>query len=162
MKRNVLSEEALPTKREVLQVLMSIFDPLGFLSCYTIGLKMLLQEIWRTGIGWDDNLPGPQLSFWTKWKDLLPQATTIQVPRHYSPLLRMAYFIELHTFVDAWENVYAAVCYFGIGKGDDITVSLIAAKSKVAPHKPLSIPRMELLAAVIGALCPTKCGALAT
>jgi len=63
-------------------VLISIFDPLGFLSCYTIGLKMLLHEIWRTGIGWDDVLPGPQLSFWTKLKDLLPQATTIRVPRH--------------------------------------------------------------------------------
>ncbi|XP_070075690.1 uncharacterized protein [Drosophila takahashii] len=151
MKRNVLSEEALPTKREVLQVLKSIFDPLGFLSCYTIGLKMLLQEIWRTGIGWDDILPGPQLAFWTKWKDLLPQATTIQVPRHYSPLLHMAEFMELHSFVDASEYGYAAVCFFRIGKGNDITVSLVAAKSKVAPLKPLSIPRMELLAAVIGA-----------
>jgi len=137
MKRNVLSEEALPTKREVLQVLMSIFNPLR-LSCYTIGLKMLLQEIWRTGIGWDDILPGPQLIFWTKWKDLLPQATTIQVPRHYSPLLCMADFFELHTFVEASEYGYAAVCYFRIGKEDDITVSLIAAKSKVAHLKPLS------------------------
>jgi len=97
---------------------------------------MLLQEIWRTDIGWDDNLPGPQLSFWTKWKDLLPQATTIQVPRHYSPLLRMAYFIELHTFVDAREYVYAAVCYFGIGKGDDITVSQQKVKWLPTSHFP--------------------------
>jgi len=81
MKRNVLSEENLPTKCEVLQVLMSIFDPLGLLSCYTIGLKMLLQEIWRTGISRDNILP--QLGFWTKWKDLITQATTIQDPRHY-------------------------------------------------------------------------------
>jgi len=145
MKRNVLSELALPTKREVLQVLMSIFDPLGFLSCYTTGLKMLLQEIWRTGIGWDDILPGPQLSFWTKWKDLLPQTTTIQVPRHYSLLLCMADFVELHTFVDASTYGYAAVCYFRIGKGDDITVPLIAAKVRWLPSSHFPYPEWNYL-----------------
>ncbi|KAH8234499.1 hypothetical protein KR032_001140, partial [Drosophila birchii] len=63
-KRDVLNGETVPTKREALQVLMSIFDPLGLLSCYTIGLKMLLQKVWRTGIGWDEELPEELLTSW--------------------------------------------------------------------------------------------------
>jgi len=81
--------------------------------------------------------------------------------RTASLLALTSYDIELHSFVDASEYG-VRICRFRIGKADDITDLLIAAKSKVAPLKPLSIPRMELLAAVIGALCPTKCGALAT
>jgi len=70
--------------------------------------------------------------------------------RTASILALTSYNIELHSFVDASEYG-VRICRFRIGKGDDITDSLIAAKSKVAPLKPLSIPRMELLAAVIGA-----------
>jgi len=62
-----------PTKREVLQVLMSIFDPLGLLSCHTIGLKILLQKIWRSNISWDQELPKSLLEDWNQWKLLLPQ-----------------------------------------------------------------------------------------
>ncbi|KAH8283198.1 hypothetical protein KR054_008569, partial [Drosophila jambulina] len=64
LKRDVLNGETVPTKREALQVLMSIFDPLGLLSCYTIGLKMLLQKVWRAGINWDEELPDALLTSW--------------------------------------------------------------------------------------------------
>lgn len=90
VKRNILSEAPHPTKREVLQILMSIFDPLRFLSCFTIGLKMILQEIWRAGIGWDEILPTSQHIIWTKWKVIFSQAVTLEVPQHYSPLLHLA------------------------------------------------------------------------
>jgi len=73
LKRDVLTDPAVPTKREVLQVLMSIFDPLGLLSCHTIGLKILLQKIWRSNISWDQELPKSLLEDWNQWKLLLPQ-----------------------------------------------------------------------------------------
>ncbi|GBP03412.1 hypothetical protein EVAR_71356_1 [Eumeta japonica] len=58
LRRNVLDDSVTPTKREMLQILMSIYDPLGFASCYTIGLKILLQEVWRSGITWDEKITG--------------------------------------------------------------------------------------------------------
>ncbi|XP_043861898.1 uncharacterized protein LOC122756444 [Drosophila santomea] len=145
LKRDVLNGESIPTKREALQVLMSIFDPLGLLSCYTIGLKMLLQKVWRAGIDWDEELPDALFTSWQQWKTVLLQATELEFPRFYSTLLPNADQIDLHTFVDASEYAYAAVTYLRIKRGADVDTVLVAAKCKVAPLKPVSIPRMELL-----------------
>ncbi|XP_043069570.2 uncharacterized protein [Drosophila bipectinata] len=151
LKRDVLAENVVPTKREVLQVLMSIFDPLGFLSCQTIGLKILLQCIWRQKIEWDQELPEKILEEWHQWKTILQDIRTFEVPRCFSPPTSEPCQIGLHTFVDASEQAYSAVCYLRVATDDRVGVSLVMAKSKVAPLKPLSIPYMELQAAVMGA-----------
>ncbi|XP_036329696.1 uncharacterized protein LOC118741829 [Rhagoletis pomonella] len=150
LRRDVLAEDVVPTKREVLQVLMSIFDPLGLVSCYTIGLKILLQRVWRVNIGWDEVLPEELIDGWLLWKRTLPLVEAIEIPRCYSKHLFSGTKVELHTFVDASEYAYAAVCYLRVLRGDLVDLSLVAAKSKVAPLKPVSIPRMELQAAVMG------------
>lgn len=150
LRRDVLNESITPTKRETLQVLMSIFDPLGFVSCYTIGLKILLQEIWRSGIAWDENLSDTLNQKWCKWKSTIQLITSVRIQRCYSLVLPTADEVQLHTFVDAGENAYAAVCYLRIKKNNDVFVTLVAAKSKVAPLKPLSVPRLELQAALLG------------
>ncbi|XP_037828693.1 uncharacterized protein LOC119616432 [Lucilia sericata] len=148
--RDILNQSLTPTKRETLQVLMSIFDPLGFVSCYTIGLKILIQEIWRTGIAWDEELTDTLDKRWCSWKSTIQQITSIRIPLCYSPTMQTADEVQLHTFVDASENAYAAICYLLITKNNVTTVSLVAAKSKVAPLKPLSIPKLELQAALLG------------
>ncbi|XP_041564473.1 uncharacterized protein LOC121467226 [Drosophila elegans] len=89
-------------------------------------------------------------------KHLLGDSITLQPAKELGDAEKVLDFTELHTFVDASEFGYAAVCYFRIGKGDDITISLVAAKSKVARLKPLSIPRMKLLAALTGARLSQK------
>ncbi|XP_053968959.1 uncharacterized protein LOC128870369 [Anastrepha ludens] len=150
LRRDVINESIIPTKREALQVLMSIFDPLGFVCCYTVGLKILLQDVWRSGLAWDDPLQDNLFDKWNQWKSTMPLITAAEIPRCYSLLLKDAEDVQLHTFVDAGESAYAAVCYLRVSKGNDVTVSLVAGKSKVAPLKPLSIPRLELQAAVIG------------
>ncbi|XP_053681681.1 uncharacterized protein LOC128732456 [Sabethes cyaneus] len=64
--------------------------------------------------------------------------------RHYQNL-------QLHIFADASEVAYAAAAYFRITNSDGVGESvLVAAKTKVAPLKPSSIPRLELRAAVLG------------
>lgn len=156
LRRDVLNEDTIPTKRETLQVLMTIFDPLGFVSCYTIGLKMLIQEIWRSGISWDEQLPDSLNKKWCKWKAYIQQITAVRIPRCYSLVMTTAEEVQLHTFVDAGENAYAAICYLRIKKNNDVSVALVAAKSKVAPLKPLSIPKLELLAAQLGTRLATK------
>ncbi|XP_041632348.2 uncharacterized protein [Drosophila kikkawai] len=129
---------------------MSIFDPLGLLSCHTIGLKILLQKTWRANINWDEELPESLLKDWKQWKLLLSQVATVSIPRCYSMGIPEASRIDLHTFVDASEHAYSAACYLRVQQKDKVDVMLVVAKSKVAPLKPLSIPRMELQAAVMG------------
>ncbi|XP_055922260.1 uncharacterized protein LOC129953275 [Eupeodes corollae] len=150
LKRDVLDEHVRPTKRETLQVLMSIFDPLGFVTCFTIGLKILLQEVWRSGIDWDGELSEDLYSKWLQWKSLIPSIKAIEIPRCYSRLLVNSENVQIHTFVDAGEHAYAAVCYLRVQRGNEVSVALVASKSKVAPLKPVSIPRLELQAAVLG------------
>lgn len=71
-----------PTKREMLRVLMSIFDPLGLLSNFLVYLKILLQDIWRERIGWDEQINGTQNDKWKRWLNLLPSVEKIEIPRH--------------------------------------------------------------------------------
>ncbi|XP_073821618.1 uncharacterized protein [Musca autumnalis] len=150
LSRNVFESHVVPTKREVLQVLMSIFDPLGFISHYTIGLKILLQQIWRSAIKWDDELNDELYNNWSSWLSNLEKISHVQVPRCYSKLLKFTQDVQMHTFVDAGEDGYAALCYFRIKYLEEVNTSLVAAKCKVAPLKPISIPRLELQAALTG------------
>ncbi|GFV11462.1 integrase catalytic domain-containing protein [Trichonephila clavipes] len=57
----------------------------------------------------------------------------------------------IHTFVDGSKDAYTAITFLRLGKNDQIEVFLLAEKSRVAPLISATIPRMELLAAVIGA-----------
>ncbi|XP_055622897.1 uncharacterized protein LOC129766397 [Toxorhynchites rutilus septentrionalis] len=150
--QELLSGSKHPTKRDVLRVLMSVYDPLGLISHYMIYLKLLFQEIWRMGSSWDDEIGENQLIKWNNWLQLLPEVESVRIPRcyHLSPSRGRLRTIELHTFVDASELGYAAVCYFRFIEGDRISCSLVGSKSRVAPIKFVSIPRLELQAAVIG------------
>ncbi|XP_058828066.1 uncharacterized protein LOC131687975 [Topomyia yanbarensis] len=150
---DLLSGKRRPTKREVLRTLMTIFDPLGLLSHLLIFLKILLQEIWRSGVGWDDEIPDALNEKWEKWLKVLPSVRDVRVPRCYRLLVSNGpeTNVQLHTFVDASEDGYAAVVYLRFQQGNRIECSIVAAKSRVAPLKFVSIPRLELQAAVAGA-----------
>ena len=55
------------TKRGVLSVVSSLFDPLGFLSPFVLSAYILLQELWRDKLPWDQEIPEPYLSQWQRW-----------------------------------------------------------------------------------------------
>ncbi|XP_065193035.1 uncharacterized protein LOC135824232 [Sycon ciliatum] len=138
------------TKRSVLRHTMSVFDPLGLVSCHSIIARMLLQDVWRAGIGWDDELPASLALRWTDWAAELDQVATVEVPRCSTPLIAVATDIQLHVFADASEKAYGAAAYLRVANhGTQLAVSLVAAKARVAPLKPASIPRLELQAAVL-------------
>ncbi|XP_075167603.1 uncharacterized protein LOC142239718 [Haematobia irritans] len=80
----------------------------------------------------------------------IDRISAVEIPRCYSQYLNEATEIELHTFVDAGEDAYAAVCYIRIFSQHQCDIAIIAGKSKVAPLKPMSISRLELQAAIIG------------
>ncbi|XP_041451825.1 uncharacterized protein LOC121405267 [Drosophila obscura] len=106
------------TKRILLSELAKIYDPLGLLAPTNVFLKVLFQDSWLSSIEWNEPLP-PQLC---------------------SPT-------ELHGFANASSHAYAAVIYSRVKLSKDYVVRMIAAKTRVAPIKPVSIPRLELNAA---------------
>lgn len=139
-----------PTKREMLKIVMSLFDPLGFASPVTTRAKQILQEVWRRGTGWDEPIPADLTPQWIDWMNHLEALKKVGIPRCYDSLSG-ATRLELHTFTDASESAYAAVLYWRVIRPDgSIATSLISAKARVAPLKVLSIPRLELQAAVMG------------
>ncbi len=103
---------------------------------------------------WDDpNLPVNLLASWNQWESELPQLTQICLPRCYSSSLQHPVKIRsVHVFCDASERAYGSVAY--LCSEDDqgnLEVAFLAARSRVAPKKQISIARLELCAALTGA-----------
>ncbi|XP_058443961.1 uncharacterized protein LOC131425801 [Malaya genurostris] len=149
---DLLAGRKCPTKREVLRTLMMIFDPLGLISQFTMFLRSLLQEIWRASVDWDEQIHAQQFEKWLKWLHALPRVADLKIPRCYriATTANESNIVEMHTFVDASENGFAAVIYLRFEEGNTVECALAGAKTRVSPLKFLSIPRSELQAAVIG------------
>ncbi|XP_062716216.1 uncharacterized protein LOC134291880 [Aedes albopictus] len=149
---HVLEQSHVPTKREVLRTVMSFFDPLGLISFFLIHGRTMMQDIWATGIEWDDPLTEEVLVQWKQWINLIPRLSTLRIPRCYLTGARENSYskLQIHAFVDASQSAYACAVYFRVETLEGPVVSLVAAKSKVAPLKMLTIPRLELQAAVLG------------
>ncbi|XP_058828074.1 uncharacterized protein LOC131687983 [Topomyia yanbarensis] len=131
---------------------MSFFDPLGMLAPYTIHGKMIIQDLWRQGCSWDEKIDDACADKWQRWTAVMEEVAMIKIPRCYFSETTNEDFesLQLHVFTDASENAYGCVAYFRIVVQGIPRCALVAAKSKVAPLKHLSIPRLELQAAVLG------------
>ena len=132
------------TKRNFLRKIAMLFDPMGFLAPYVIRAKILLQELWTSGLDWDDPLGQSQARQAKKWFEELTEVSDVRVPR----CLQLTSHVEtvtLHTFTDASRDAYAAVTYVRYQyKGGAVSTSLVASKTRVAPLSATSIPRLEL------------------
>ncbi|GBN62633.1 hypothetical protein AVEN_19041-1, partial [Araneus ventricosus] len=137
----------LPTKRTILSSVSKIFDPLGWLAPFIIGAKILIQSLWTFQISWDDPVPEEINKKWTVFRDQLHHLKSIRIPRRV--LLPNATKIELHAFCDASEKAYAAVIYLKSINDSSISVKLLTSKTRVAPLKTVSIPRLELCSALL-------------
>ncbi|XP_051169414.1 uncharacterized protein LOC127286854 [Leptopilina boulardi] len=138
------------TKREMLTVIMSVYDPLGILLPFVIRSKILIQNVWRSGISWDEELKEKEFTSWRVWISMLEEIKDYQIPRSYCRTRSLPNHTELHVFCDGSEKAYAAVAYVRTIQDDKtIQVSFVIGNARVAPLKPVSIPRMELQAALI-------------
>lgn len=140
--------DKLPTKRNILSTIAQIYDPCGFLSPVSVYTKIFMQIIWSRAIDWDDLLPDDLLEKWNSFFTELPVLTKVTVPRSF--LLNSLSNLQLHGFCDASEAAYSAVIYLRTEvTNNNFVPHLLAAKTRVAPLKRVSIPRLELNAAVL-------------
>ena len=139
-----------PTRRGILSMVSSIYDPLGFLSPVILTAKSILQELCRIKIDWDDKIPDKYLSAWLRWLEDLPKVTQLTIPRCYKPAGFQVRLSELHHFADASESGYGSVSYLRQESNDErIHCSFVISKSRVTPLKSITIPRLELSAATV-------------
>jgi hypothetical protein len=142
------------TKRSLISKMSRIFDPTGFLSPFVVRAKMLMQETWLAGIGWDDLLPIEIDVAWQDWLDELPDLAKFSPPRCLKPANDVL-FVELHMFSDASEKAYATVAYLrfvessSVASEGPVSCGLLVAKSRVAPLKKITLPRLELLGCLL-------------
>ena len=139
-----------PSKREVFSAIMSVYDPLGILSPFTIQAKLLIQDIWRSGISWDAEIRDEEFGHWMKWLDNLKEIKQCRIPRCLIPKGSDPFSTELHVFCDASLQAFATVAYLRvIDPNRTVYLSLIMAKTRIAPVKPITVPRLELQAALL-------------
>ena len=138
------------TKREVLRWSSTIFDPLGLITPVTISAKLFLQQLWQEHIGWDIRLNDNLCARWMEIADNIRGATTLSFRRQYAASLSTTQSMPtyLHVFADASLKAYGAVAY--IQQGQNLP-SLVMSKTRAAPLKQLTLPRLELKAAVLAA-----------
>ncbi|GFV40660.1 integrase catalytic domain-containing protein [Trichonephila clavipes] len=144
------------TKRFILQAVGKIFEPLGLISPFTVRMKCLLQDLWKEEIQWDDPLPTHMEKEWKKWCEDLPHLRNLKVPRLVLDSTLLEHDVELHSFCDASKKAYGAAIYLRTKSRNGISVKLVTSKSRVAPLNCVTLPRLELLGALVAARLASK------
>ena len=136
------------TKRSILSKISSLFDPLGWLAPITVTATVLMQDLWLQKCDWDSPLPAEVRERWYAYCKSLSVLSTLSIDRWLGITATRSY--QIHGFSDASSWAYAAVAYLRVDEGDGrFRVSLLSAKSKVAPVKTVSIPNLELCGAAL-------------
>ncbi|XP_075163153.1 uncharacterized protein LOC142235779 [Haematobia irritans] len=137
------------SKRIVLSEVAKLYDPLGLINPVVVLGKIFLQHLWCLKLDWDESLPQELVTRWIRFRKEIPILSEIEFDRSFWSTGEMV-SIELHGFSDASLRAYGAVVYARACDADGkITVVLVASKSRVAPLKSLSLPRLELQGAVL-------------
>lgn len=146
------------SKRFILMAVGKLFDPLGLITPYTIKIKCLIQELWKRKIAWDESLPPEITKIWKTLCAELSLLNKLKVPRLVLDSVHEETedIIELHSFCDASKKAYGASIYLRVKKRDKIIVNLVTSKSRVTPLKNITLPRLELLGALVAARLSNK------
>ena len=134
------------TKREILKSSSRIYDPLGLLSPVTVRAKLLLQDLWQGGYEWDELLPAELQTTWKTLAADIQESSSFSFPRRYFTTENCLPY-TLQVFTDASMKAYGAVAYLCTENESTI----VMAKTRVAPLKKLTLPQLELMAAIVGA-----------
>ena len=142
----------IPTKRNILSVIASVYDPVGYLQPIVFKLKILFQKLCKSKLEWDDDI-GILVNKWKEIVTSLTSSETVSFNRCFYPYdindpIDKCY---LHGFSDASISAFAAVVYFGsISRCGNVAIKFVTSKSRILPlNKSYTIPRLELLGNVI-------------
>ena len=131
-------------------MLSSVYDPLGLASPFVLKARRIVQNLCRTKIGWDEPIPEMEREQWNQWVSGLQGMDKICVPRCLQPIPSV--HRELHHFADASEVAYGVVSYLQVVITDGrVNCTIVMAKSRLAPITKLTVPRLELQAAILAA-----------
>ena len=135
------------TRRGLLRTIGSVYDPLGFVCPVLILVKKIFQGECRRGLSWDEIVTEENKVKLNAWLNDLQYVENLKIPRC---MIQGEYkSIQLHVFADASSEAYGAVAYLRVESDVDVQVSFVMAKGKLAPMSNLTIPRLELSAAVV-------------
>ena len=152
------------TKRLILRLSATVYDPTGIICPFTVRSRAILQELWRNkSLDWDTPIPEEDSKRWNKWlEDLFLLADLIEIPRFLK--FQKDRNTEIHVFVDASTKAFAACAYVRVTKKvirvtareekgaseEVIAVRLITARARVTPNKVESVSKLELASCCMG------------
>ena len=143
------SRELKLTKRKILSKVARVFDPIGLAAAFLIRAKIGLQRLWQQRFDWNEELPLDVEKWWIEFIKEIEDLNYISFSRSLTPLNAIG-LPTLCIFADAFRDAFGAYSYLRWEKSSgDYECRFISAKSRVAPLKQLTIPRLELQAAVI-------------
>ncbi|KAL0901065.1 hypothetical protein ABMA27_006387 [Loxostege sticticalis] len=171
---DILNGTESPTKAQMLSIIMSVYDIHGFLSPFIIKGKIIFQNVHRSGVEWNCRVQPEEHALWINWLKDLQCLHLLRIPRFYgnahewlgcySDEQMLTYVTDkninqrdivdkqMHIFCDASSKAYAAVIYWRFTRADGrVLICFVASKSRVSPLRPVSIPRLELQGALLGA-----------
>ena len=141
------------TRRGILSIVSSLFDPLGFVAPVVLSAKLILQNLCRQQLGWDDEIPNEDSVKWEHWVQSLSCLTKLNIPRFLLQQECSYDFVkstQVHHFSDASPGAYGVVTFLRfVCENDNVICRFIFSKARLAPLKIISIPRLELTAAVL-------------
>lgn len=147
---NLLTLPKVVTKRSILADISRLYDPLGWLGAAIIPAKILIQKLWLERIGWDDEINDDLKKEWIKLRQSFEYLKEIKINRWILTDSVNLPNTTLHGFCDASKVAYAAIVYCRVVKEDgEICTSIVAAKTRVTPVKPVTVSRLELCGAVL-------------
>jgi hypothetical protein len=137
------------TKRMILSQIVRLFDPLGFAAAFIVKANIGMQHLWQKGVDWDEQLPVDEHNKWMELFAQMKELNGVTIEIYLTPPNAFGNPV-LCVFSDASIEAFGTCPYIAWPLGDGtFGVTFIAAKSRVAPLKQLTIPRLELQAAVL-------------
>lgn len=136
-----------PTRRTILGAMSSSFDPMGFAAPFLLQSKILLQDLCK--LGWDEQIPPDKVKVWERWRNDLQNLENLKIDRWIGMNNTDDTSVQLHLFSDASEKGYGSVAYLRVKRSEDVHCYFLLGKSRVAPLKAVTIPRLELSAALL-------------
>ena len=139
------------TRRGLLSFISAVYDPLGFVAPFILTAKMILQDLCKKKLNWDDRIPDEDLRRWQTWLCELPKLEHFHIKRCFKPRdFGEVTSCQLHFFSDALQQAYGAVAYLRlVNNRSDVHCSFVMRRFRLSPLKPVTIPRLELSAATL-------------